>query len=196
MSRNLIFCAVTALWSFGVVTIIGVTSVYEKTPGAMGSVPMRYPAEDGEKPVIRLLVFLHPQCPCSLATVAELQHIVAGVHESVEMTTWVFLPENAPPDWLDTQVVARAKWLKEMNVKLDHEAQVARKFGVATSGHVLVYDGEGDLRFSGGITITRGHEGDNHAARTVHALVGEGASGPAVIMPVYGCGLYSIEPES
>ena len=44
---------------------------------------------------------------------------------------------------------------------LDPGGAEARRFGVATSGHVLLYDTRGDLIFSGGITPGRGEQGDN-----------------------------------
>ena len=43
--------------------------------------------------------------------------------------------------------------------------------GATTSGHVLLYDAGGVLRFAGGITDGRGHEGDNAGLDAALALL-------------------------
>ena len=45
------------------------------------------------------------------------------------------------------------------------------RFGSATSGQTLLYDGDGALRFSGGITGSRSHAGDNAGRRSLVALL-------------------------
>jgi hypothetical protein len=52
----------------------------------------------------------------------------------------------------------------------------------------MVYDRSGALRFSGGITDGRGHEGDNAGLFSVLDLVRSGKSAVAAT-PVYGCSL-------
>jgi hypothetical protein len=48
----------------------------------------------------------------------------------------------------------------------DPEGREAQRFGAATSGHTFIYDKNGKLLFSGGLTGSRGHEGDNIGRRT------------------------------
>jgi hypothetical protein len=62
----------------------------------------------------------------------------------------------------------------------------AARYGIVTSGHVLLFDPSGARLFSGGITGSRAHEGDNDGAEAVVRLVM--GSGPAVpAHPVFGC---------
>jgi hypothetical protein len=79
---------------------------------------------------------------------------------------------------------------------VDDEGGVeAKRFGVATSGHVLLFDRAGRLLFSGGITPARGHEGDSLGRDAlIERLAGTRTiSGPAT-SPVFGCPLAN--PES
>jgi hypothetical protein len=52
-----------------------------------------------------------------------------------------------------------------VTVVRDDDGREARRFGVEASGETLLYDADGSLLFSGGITAARGHAGDN-AGRT------------------------------
>ena len=64
----------------------------------------------------------------------------------------------------------------------------AARFGVATSGHTLVYDAPGRLLFSGGLTAARGREGEAKSARRIAALLTTGKADRDV-SPVFGCAL-------
>lgn len=64
----------------------------------------------------------------------------------------------------------------------------ARRFGARTSGFVVVYDAVGALRFSGGITVTRGHIGHNLGHVLVDELV-HGLRNGTFQTPVFGCSL-------
>ncbi len=48
-----------------------------------------------------------------------------------------------------------------------------KTFNVKTSGHVLLYHPNGNLLFSGGITASRGHEGDNSGKEFISNVVKE-----------------------
>ncbi len=80
-----------------------------------------------------------------------------------------------------------------LTVCYDDGASLSRRFGVLTSGHVLVYDQSGRLRYSGGITPARGHRGENFGRNAVlAALGGERAECPGV--PPFGCPLFEVQP--
>ena len=76
---------------------------------------------------------------------------------------------------------------------MDGDGAEARRFGVATSGHVLLYDPRGDLIFSGGITAGRGERGDNRGrAALLGRIMGTGREG--LEHPVFGCPLATPRP--
>ena len=53
----------------------------------------------------------------------------------------------------------------------DENGLEAARFGAQTSGHTLVFDSNGRLVFSGGITATRGHVGANAGENAVLAAL-------------------------
>src|SRR5436853_328815 len=79
-----------------------------------------------------------------------------------------------------------------VGVQGDGEGAEARRFHAETSGTTVLYDGGGKLRFGGGITASRGHEGDNAgsaAVALVAAALDEEGSGETAGTPVFGCAL-------
>ncbi len=71
----------------------------------------------------------------------------------------------------------------------DQNAALARRFGAETSGHVILYGPDGKLKFSGGITRSRGDIGDNTGRRALHDLLAERSSAFAS-NPIFGCPLF------
>ena len=66
---------------------------------------------------------------------------------------------------------------------------IAASFGAFTSGQVLLYDARrGALRFAGGITGARGHEGANAGRDALQSVLDEGAAKARA--PVFGCSLF------
>jgi len=79
-------------------------------------------------------------------------------------------------------------------VRADQEGNEARCFQVTTSGHVVLYDVHGKLLFSGGITVSRGHSGDNDGRSAIMKLLNhEMVAVPET--PVFGCSLLNPKPE-
>jgi hypothetical protein len=67
----------------------------------------------------------------------------------------------------------------------------AKRFGARTSGEVLLYSAVGRLLFFGGITGSRGHEGDNYGLTSLASFLTATPSESAVTAgsPVFGCAL-------
>ena len=131
---------------------------------------------------------LHPQCPCSRASLTELAEIMARSEGRLEARILFVQPADAPADWLDGELWRRAKTIPGVTVSVDKDGRDAAAFGASTSGQVMVYEATGVIRFSGGITDGRGHEGDNAGMLSVLDLVRNGKSQVATT-PVYGCSL-------
>ena len=68
----------------------------------------------------------------------------------------------------------------------DPGGREARRFGATPSGLVLFFDAQGALRFRGGVTAGRGHEGDSAGADALEAAL---RGGPSAGARVFGCGL-------
>ena len=75
-----------------------------------------------------------------------------------------------------------------VRVHLDAEGAERRRFGIHTSGQVLVYDAAGRLAFAGGVTAARGHEGPNPGQAALTALLRDGSPASSN-WAVFGCPL-------
>jgi hypothetical protein len=159
--------------------------VYTLTPGPQASTSASWPEHSvlprsRQQPAI--LAFIHPGCPCSAATLRELERLAAGAgsHARGSILLWTHpaLPATPPPH------------IPGFTVVEDREGRIARSFGVRTSGQVLLYARDGALVFRGGITPGRGHSGDNPGSDALQGLLmGET---PAIrSFPVFGCSLYA-----
>ena len=137
-----------------------------------------------------LVMFAHPQCGCSRASVGELAIIMA--HENVNASVFFYRPPTESPEWAKTDLWQAAAAIPGVHVFEDPGGHVAQSFGVFTSGQTLLYDSGGHLRFKGGITAFRGHSGDNAGRSAITALLQGGAlpaTGLPVTTPVFGCSL-------
>ena len=136
-----------------------------------------------------LLLAAHPMCPCLPASLGELERVLAGA--DVPLRVLLHTPSAVPSEWdASTERRVRAR-LPSQVVCDDRDGALAQQFGLATSGHVLLYDACGRLRFRGGITAGRGHTGDNSAQRRLAAELGDlaHAGKPLVTTAVFGCPL-------
>jgi hypothetical protein len=103
-------------------------------------------------------------------------------------------PPGFPDYWEETDLWRSAAAIPGVKVLRDDAGAEARRFRAATSGQTLLYDADGRLLFSGGITASRGHAGDNAGRSVIVALLTEGQGGQTET-PVFGCPLRSAESE-
>src|SRR5207245_1232830 len=97
-------------------------------------------------------------------------------------------PDGACGDWDQTPLRAAAAQISGVRVLSDDLGVQAQLFGAKTSGHVVFYDARGTLQFSGGITRSRGHAGDNAGRRSLLAALRHQPVGQPTT-PVFGCAL-------
>ncbi|WP_408890332.1 RedB protein [Myxococcus faecalis] len=135
-----------------------------------------------------LLVFLHPQCACSRATLTELGKLVHFAGARLVTRVYIWAPREAPEGFVQSELWGRSRALPGVEVLADVDGQVARELGAVTSGHVVLYAPDGTERFSGGITSARGHEGDSPGGLALRALVSSGEAERSE-SPVFGCAL-------
>jgi hypothetical protein len=135
-----------------------------------------------------LFMFVHPECPCTRASLHELSGLLAD--PSVNVSTVLVVANTWSGDiaWESTPAGAIAQRIPGLAVFEDQAGAEASRFGAQASSHVVLYDALGRLQFSGGITGSRGHVGDNVGLRRVKKLIQRSA--PAAQQhAVYGCPL-------
>ncbi len=138
-----------------------------------------------------LVLFAHPHCPCTRASLHELAELMSSLPHGIAVAVVFTLPKGVPPHWEQGELWQEAATIPGIRVITDQDGQEAGRFGVKGSGHVLLYQPSGQLVFSGGITPSRGHEGDSPGRSAVISLVLEGRS-PVHRTPVYGCPLLEL----
>ena len=189
-ARKLLLSAVAFLWLGAVAGGFAAAVRFEVTQGAPASLPREWPAA---APIARdaglptLLVFVHPRCPCTTATVGELARLLAHCGDKVRTVVLCYSDPALGPDWAHTGTWSQAAAIPGVAVREDPLGAAARAFGAATSGQVCLYSRDGELRFEGGITPSRGHAGDNRGADALAALL-LGGTGPDT-SAVFGCSL-------
>lgn len=145
-----------------------------------------------------LIVFLHPMCPCSRATLTELERLFTSVqgraNGAMDCVVDATMPEDAGDDWSDTDTVSRAKKLPNARVYADRGGAEADTFGATTSGFVMLFDKQGTRQFAGGVTESRGHEGDNAGLDALQRILCN-ESNATRSFPVFGCRLCLPEPK-
>lgn len=172
------------LWTALVVTGVGIVETYANTAGKGASAPKTAPHEA----MPTLLVFIHPQCPCSRSTLAELARLQSDCGSKLKTTVEVFAPTSMGEGWAKGDLYRQAKDIPGVLVKLDSDGKLAKQYGVFTSGQALLYSKDGRLVFSGGLTESRGHEGPNTGTDVIRGFVNHGR----VLVsssPVFGCAL-------
>jgi hypothetical protein len=180
-----------ALWLGTVCFGVHLLWRYKSTPGVAAAAPLTWPARTRLKRAqhgLTLLMFAHPRCSCTRASLEELSRLIAPQRDALRTTVLFALPEGTDESWRRSDTVQRAQRLSGVEVRMDDDGFEAHQFGSATSGQVLLYDRAGRLLFSGGITGSRGHEGDNLGRARVAALI-HGATPDRNASPVFGCAL-------
>jgi hypothetical protein len=184
------------LWLLGVSAGLAVLLDYERSSGIAATPPARWPADSHIDRVPgrpTLLLFVHPQCPCSRASIEELDRVMAEAEGRVTAHVLFLKPSGVAEDWVQTTLWRSAGAIRGVSIADDDDGLEARRFGSATSGQAILYDSAGQLLFSGGITATRGHTGDNLGRTTIVVLLTEG-SATRRETPVFGCSL--LDPRS
>jgi hypothetical protein len=163
--------------------------VYSNTPGVPAEARLQWPPTSTlvrASDLPTLIVFVHPQCACSEATLGELERLQPHIHDKVKSLVVFFKPKHRSEDWVKDQLWTRTMDIPGLQAIIDEDGAEAARFGVHSSGQVFLYDSKGTLVFHGGITSARGHMGDNAGRDAILAFVESGKPKlPAT--PVFGC---------
>jgi hypothetical protein len=170
--RRIIVAAAIWLAAIGVGFCLMVD--YQTSPGAAGVVSTHWPhasrlIRDPQRP--NLLMFVHPQCPCTRASLGELAKIMTDAKGLVAAQVVLVVPPGAGEEWKTTDLWRLAGEIPGVRLVTDDNGRERERFGVETSGHVLLYDAGGELIFSGGITASRGESGENAGSSSIVELL-------------------------
>ena len=177
-------------WLFATAAGLATLAAYANRPGQLGQPPALWPVDTGitrTRDGATLVVALHPACACSKATLEQLDRLAGFKPGAVRIVALVAQYAALPAD-ADVLSATLAP-MRNITRIADPNAALAQRFGALTSGHALLYDPAGRLRFSGGLTRARGHAGDSPGLDVLRSYV-EGQPLPTLATTsVFGCAL-------
>ncbi len=165
---------------------------YESEPGAPGAPPAQWPtasriARPNDK--FTLVMLTHPNCPCTRASVGELEILMARLQGKLVGFMVFRKPEATAADVQASVLWKTGAGIPNVHLIYDRDGSETERFGGRVSGQTMLYDPQGRLVFSGGITSARGHQGDNFGVDAVIHAVREGVN-VRTHVPVFGCSLH------
>lgn len=180
------------IWIVVIGVGMGILWRYEHTPGLAAAPPGLWPKESSllpDKSHATIVMLVHPQCPCTRASIGELAILMTQCQGLVDAYVLFIQPAGFSDQWTQTDLWQSAAAIPNVIVRRDPGGIEARRFQAETSGQVLLYGVNGELLFHGGITGSRGHFGDNDGRSKIISLLTEGISKPAEAL-VFGCSLF------
>ncbi len=187
---------------YKVITIIGLCTLilgvglvglfrYSYTPGkvylTLGKWPLKSNIQISEsKP--SLVVFLHPKCSCSRATVAELEELMIDLRTKVQVKVVFIRPKTRDIAWIKDDLWDDVSKIEGVDLVTDVGGQEAELFGAMTSGQTYLFDQGRRLIFQGGLTPSRGHRGTSEGKIFIRDWLSHKKL-TNLITNVFGCGL-------
>ncbi|MGD9720528.1 MAG: hypothetical protein AB7O59_21790 [Pirellulales bacterium] len=189
--HRLIWACVGLSWAAASAGGLFLLAAYSNTPSAIGAAPRQWPPNEQiplSSSEYTLLFFAHPKCPCTAASLGELEKVLARCPNEASVWTVFYEPRNVADPWQHSDLCRRAATIPGVHVVRDIDGALAQRFGAGTSGQTLLYNPRGDLLFNGGITFARGHSGDNAGASAIELrLAGEPSDCERT--EVFGCSI-------
>ena len=187
---------ILVVWCVWVVAGFWKLFEYVNTPGAESKASVNWPSSSGlprDSHLSTLLIFLHPRCPCSAATIGELERLIPHVKEKIKIVAVFLQPHHKTADWVTHENLwKKVNAIPGVEAVLDDNGVETAHFDVKTSGQTLLYNPDGVLVFRGGITPERGHMGDSAGRKSIlQFLSAETVSVHST--PVFGCSI--LNPE-
>lgn len=154
-----------------------------------------------------LVMFVHPLCPCTSATLGELENLLVRLDADYANATLpkLLLVYTAPPSadakWKTADNVAQGTTLfGTPEVTWDEGGEEAARFGAHTSGVTYLFGADGKLWYFGGLNPSRGHVGESFGKQYVRELLAEYQLSKDQLVvaqtktcPAFGCSLLLAE---
>lgn len=132
-----------------------------------------------------LVMFLHPHCPCSRASLHQVTTLKTN-NRSLNCVFLFYTPSSFEKGWEKTDIWRTASEIPGAHLVSDRDGVEAKNFGALTSGQTYIFDKQGSLRYEGGLTEGRGHEGGCRNLEAAMKVLTDGGASTA-FGAVYGC---------
>jgi hypothetical protein len=181
--------AAGVLWLGLILSWSGFLTEHRFRPGNASTFNQAWPQASRLHPrpdTLTVVLFAHPECPCLAATLTEMERLQTLAREPFQL--FVVFEDDPAFDLSRSRHFRRVIDWKNAIVVHDADNHEIALFGAQTSGQVLIFDKDRRLLFSGGITESRAHEGDNNNLERAIAA-GRSHASKVALTPVYGCSL-------
>jgi len=192
-SQITIRVALVLLWFAAIVVGTRYLLIYENTAAQAAQAPESWPSKSKlVRPHDRftLVMLAHPNCPCTRASLAELEIVMAQLQGKVKAFVLFSKPSATEDEVRQSSLWKKAASVPNVSAVYDTEGLESHVFQGEVSGQTMLYGPKGRLIFTGGITSARGHQGDNEGAEaTVRIVRGDVLESRRA--PVFGCALHN-----
>ena len=107
-------------------------------------------------------MFAHPHCPCSSASVGELNRLLTRCEGPTTVHVLFVRPKDVADSWTETALRKSAQAIPGADVQLDPKGKEARRFGAESSGQRSSSTVRTVIYFSAAASPrVAGHAGDN-----------------------------------
>ena len=161
--------ALVVVWLSLVTTGFSIWANYDARPGLVES-PRPTLVRSSGRSGWDLVLFVHPHCPCTRATLAELTELVHEAGPGLKARVVFVRPTGVPEGWERGTLWTKAAGTSGVELSSDEGGDAARSAGAVTSGHAILCDEEGRVVFRGGLTRGRGQVGVSEGRRAVLTL--------------------------
>jgi hypothetical protein len=189
--RNWKWVVLGSAWLAAVGSGLSAMFVYETTPGVVSASHDQWPdgtALERDPRCPTVVMFVHPHCPCSRASLHELLVLASRRDQEIKPIVVFLKPRRFEANWEKTDLWKTASSIPGAICVADVDGRETARFDARVSGETLMYGPAGKLLFHGGITASRGHEGDNAGRSAIESLL-EGNPIAFRQTPVFGCSL-------
>jgi hypothetical protein len=130
--RHLVILGVVTVWLAATGAGLRMLLDYQSRPGISATAPAQWPRRthlQRSPDRATLLVIAHPRCPCTRATVSELERVAARARDRLTITVLFVLPRGYPPSWAERDLWQSARSIPGVHLVLDPNAVEAGVFG-------------------------------------------------------------------
>src|SRR5690349_6769442 len=137
MKRLRIISLATTAWVALVAGGLGYLAQYASKAGPASHAPANWPSQ---APVplasgkATLVLFLHPHCPCSRASLREVEKTLAHSGDRLEATVFFLSPSEKSKEWVHSSLWEEASRIPHVVVREDPQGKTSRLFHATTSG--------------------------------------------------------------
>ncbi len=180
-------------WLLLIVVFSVAMAIYSHRGGLQASAPDHWPPNskvNRSNNLPNFLLFIHPLCPCSKASVGELEKLMPYLENKAKVSVIFFHSEDLNSKFSSGSLFRKVASIPHVEIFQDSDGAELKRFSVETSGQALFYNLHGLLAFRGGITPERGHMGDNEGSLAIRKLV-SGSHVNTWMTSVFGCPIKS-----